>query len=84
MSATLGSFTLGDVTLGEGGDEDESSGALAVRTQPTFATFPTASTRGTVPAARTRAVFPAATTSVTVPLAVTYGTFYTEAGVLVG
>ncbi len=82
MSGILGHGALGDFELG--GEENEPGGALAVRTQPTVATFPTASTRGTFPASRTRAVFPAATTSVTVPIKVTTGTFYTEAGVLVG
>ncbi len=82
MSGLLGYSALGDLELG--GEPHEAGRALAVRTQPTFATFPTASTRGTFPASHTRAVFPAATTSVTVPIKVTYGTFYTEAGVLVG
>jgi hypothetical protein len=82
MSGLLGHAALGDLTLGD--LEDELGAAHAVRTQPTFAAFPSAGTRSTFPVAQTRAVFPAAATSVTVPVATTRGSFYTREVSLVG
>lgn len=71
---SFGAFGLGEFALGEGAPE---TGALLVRTRPTFATFPACATRATFNA-QTRAIFPTSAASVSVPLATTFVVFYSR------